>query len=314
LSEEQGPTGAAAWQKWAFAAIPALGLLELGAHVVQTHSVARRGDWEAARAYVETHATPDDLVDFAPRWVDPIGREVFGKSIATLQREARPDETRFPRALEVSIRGAHLPELASWRRGEEHTFGRVAVTTWGNPSPAHVVDDLVSMVDPERLHVTRVDGGREADCPAAHSPVQSGALGFGPAVPADRFTCPNGGFVAVSVVADLEYRPHRCIYAPAPGGGGLVRLRFANVQAGRTLYGHHAIYVEAERDRRGPPVTLTFKSGTTLIGSVVHHDGDGWKAFEFDTSELAGQRVDIVAEISAPSGERRQYCFEADTR
>lgn len=314
MSEEQGPTGTAAWRKWAFAAIPAAGLLELGAHIVQTHSVAPRSDWEAARAYVETHAAPDDLVDFAPRWVDPVGREVFGKSIATLQREARPDETRFPRALEVSIRGAHLPELATWRRADVHRFGRVTVTTWDNPAPAHVLDNLVSLVEPDRVHVTRSEGGREVDCPASRAGVQSGGLGFGPAVPGDRFTCPGGSFVGVSVVADLEYRPHRCIYAPAPGGGGIVRLRFANVQVGHTLYGHHAIYVEAERDRRGAPVTLTFKAGSALVGSVVHHDGDGWKAFEFDTSELSGQRVDVVAEISAPSGERRQYCFEADTR
>jgi len=133
-------------------------------------------------------------------------------------------------------------------------------------------------------------------------------------VPGDRFTCPGGGFVGASVVADLDYRPRRCIYAPAPGGGGLVRLRFLDVRAGRTLHGHHAIYVEAERDRKGAPVTLTFKAGSTLVGSVTPHDGDGWKEFEFDTSDLAGQHVDLVAEISAPNGDRRQYCFEADTR
>ena len=96
--------------------------------------------------------------------------------------------------------------------------------------------------------------------------------------------------------------------------GGLLRLRFLNVKMGHTLKGHHAIYVEAERDRRGPPVTITFKVGSSLLGSIVHHDGDGWKAFELDTSDLAGQRADVVAEIAAPSGDRRQYCFEASTR
>ncbi len=144
--------------------------------------------------------------------------------------------------------------------------------------------------------------------------MQSGGLGFGPAVPSERFSCPGGGVVGTSVVADLDYKPHRCIYAPAPGGNGSVRLHFLDVQAGHLLYGHHAIYVEAERDRKGAPVTITFKAGDTLIGSVTHHDGDGWKACEFDTSDLFGQRVDLVAEISAPSGDRRQYCFEADTR
>jgi len=286
----------------------------MGAHLVQTRSSAPRQDWEAARAYVESHATPDDLVAFAPRWVDPIGREMFGASIATLRREARPDETRFPRALEVAIRGEHLPELAGWRRAEEHRFGRVAVTTWDNPAPARVLEDLVSLVDPQRLRVSRIDGGRETECAASRSGVQSGGLGFGPAVPGDRFSCPGGGFVGASVLSDLDYVPRRCIYAPPPGGTGALRLRFLNVQAGRTLHGHHAIYVEAERDRRGAPVTITFKVNASIIGTVTHKDGDGWREFEFDTSDLSGQRVDLVAEISAPSGDRRQYCFEADTR
>ncbi len=102
-----------------------------------------------------------------------------------------------------------------------------------------------------------------------------------------------------------------------------MRLRFSNVKLGKTLHGHHGLYVEAERNQRGAPVTITFKVGDALVGSVVHKDGDGWKPFEFDTSRIgadgpegdAGERrADIVAEISAPNGERRMYCFEADTR
>ena len=65
-------------------------------------------------------------------------------------------------------------------------------------------------------------------------------------------------------------------------------MRFLGVHLGHTLHGHHGLYVEAERDRRGPPVTLTFRVGDAVVGSVVHHDGDGWKPFEFDTSALAG--------------------------
>lgn len=289
--------------------MPAAGLLELVAHFVQTHSVASADDWRAAREYVASQAKPDDLVEFAPRWVDPVGREVFGDAIATLEREARADETRFPRALEVSVRGGHDAALAGWTRGEERSFGRVTVTTWTNPSPAHVIYDLVSHVDPTSLRVTRGD----QECGFAVGAAQSGNLGFGLAIPASRFNCNGSGFVGASVVPDLDYVPHRCIYAP-PQGGPPVRLRFAAVPFGRTLHGHHALYVEAERMRRGAPVTLTFKVGDATLGSVVHHDGDGWKPFELDTSELAGQKADLVVEVSAPNGDRRMYCFEADTR
>jgi hypothetical protein len=293
--------------------VPAVGLLELGAHVVQARSVVAEADWSAARAYVEQKAAADDLVVFAPVWVDPIGRARFGRAIATFEREARGDASGFPRALEVSIRGAHLPELAGWLRSDARSFGGVTVTTLNNPAPAHVLDDLVSMVEPRRMRVWRVDGGRETECPFGRGPTQSGGLGFGPAIPGDRFGCP-GVFVGASVVADLEYRPHRCIYAPPPGSGSQVRIRFLGVRMARTLYGHHGLYVEAERNRSGAPVTIRFTAGGSVVGSVVHHDGDGWRAFEFDTSELAGREVDLDADISAPSSDRRMYCFQADTR
>jgi hypothetical protein len=304
-----GSARAAQWTRWAFALVPAVGLVELAAHAVQTHSATPDADWNAARDYVAAQAKPEDLVAFAPRWVDPVGREHFGPRIATVEREARPDETRFPRALEVSIRGAHLEAFDGWRRAGEKRFGAVTVTTWENPSPSHVLDDLVSMVDPQHLRVSRGD----AECSFVHGTVQSGSLGYGPATPGDRFACPGGGAVSASVVADLDYLPHRCIFAP-PSGNAPLRLRFAGVRFGHSLHGHHALYVEAERDRKGAPVTISFKSGDTDLGSVVHRDGDGWKPFELDTSALAGQSAELVAEISSPGGERRLYCFEADTR
>ena len=290
-------------------ALPVVGLLELAAHAIQARSTTSDPDWEAARTYVAAQAKPEDLVAFAPRWVDPIGREHFGPRLATLEREARPDETRFPRALEVSIRGAHLPAFDGWRRAGEQRFGSVTVTTWENPAPAQILDDLVSLVDPQHLRVSRGD----SDCNFVHGSPQSGNLGYGPAVPGDRFNCPGNGFVGVSVVADLDYVPHRCIFAPPPGNAPL-RLRFADVRFGRSLHGHHALYVEAERDKKGAPVTISFKSGDSTIGSVVHRDGEGWKPFELDTTPLAGQHGELVVEIASPGGDRRLYCFEADTR
>jgi hypothetical protein len=300
-----------------------VGILELGAHVVQTHGAVDTADWHAARDYVASQAKPDDLVTFAPRWVDPVGREQLGPALATLEREARPDETRFPRAFEVSIRGEHDPLLEGWRQSAEQRFGRVTVTTLENPSPVHVLDDLVSLVNGQRMQASRVDGDRVSDCTFTHAGTQSGGLGAGPALPADRFVCAAGGFVAATVAADLDYRPRRCIYAPPPGGHSFVRLRFLGVRLGTSIHGHHGLYVEAERNKTGSPVTITFRVGDAVVGSVVHHDGDGWKPFEFDTRALAASaskndqgvpQVDLVADIESANGERRMYCFEADTR
>jgi hypothetical protein len=300
-------------KRWAFACVPVVGLLELLAHVVQAHAVVPASDWQAARGYVEARAKPEDLVVFSPWWADPVGRERFGASIATFDREGRGDDSRFPRAFEVSIRGSHLPELDGWIRSDAARFGGVTVTTLTNPGRQPVIDDLVSAVEPSRLRVWRVDGSRESECAYVRGAAQAGALGFGPAVPGDRFAC-GGAFVGVSVMADLDYRPRRCIYAPPPGPGSRLRLRFLGVRMGRELFGHHGIYVEAERNKTGSPVTIRFTNGDSVVGTVVHHDGDGWKAFEFDTSDLAGQTVDLDAEISAPATDRRMYCFEASTR
>jgi hypothetical protein len=296
------------WRKWAFALVPTLGLVELVAHVAQTRPAAKAADWDAARDFVASQAKPEDLVVFAPKWTDPLGRMHFGPQLATLEREGRPDDTRFPRAFEVALQGGHLPELEGWRRAGAQRFGGVTVTTWENPSAAHVIEDLVSMVDPRRMRVSH----GETECTWQHAGVQSGSLGYGEGIPSDRFVCPGGGFVAVSVVADLDYVPHRCIYAPAIGAAP-TRIRFLDVHFGATLHGHHALYVEAERDRRGPPVTLRMRAGGNELGAVEHRDGDGWKPFELDTASLAGQVGELDVEVSGP-GDRRMYCFEADAR
>ena len=311
MSDPSKPVSLA--QKWAFALVPVVAIAELGSHVVQTHSAPTEGDWQAARAYVAAHAKAEDLVAFAPKWVDPEGREYFGNDLATLEREARPDESRFAHAFEVSIRGAHLPAFTGWRRTGEERFGRVSVTMWDNPAPVHVLQDLVSMVDPAHLAVSRGDQDRETACSFTRASPQSGGLGFGPGIPANRFVCPGGGVVGASVIADLDYVPRRCIYAP-PSAGGVTRLRFRDVRFGRALHGYHALYVEAERDAKRPPVTIKFKVDDSVLGVTVHKDGDGWRSFEFDTSALDGQQKDLVAEISSPSSDRRMYCFEADTR
>jgi hypothetical protein len=270
-------------------------------------------DWQAARAYVAAQSKPEDLVAFAQRWADPIGREELGPSIATVAREARADETRFPRAFEVAIRGAHLPALAKWRRAAEERFGGVTVTTWENPSPAHVKDDLVSDVEAARVRVSRIEGDHETDCPLAHGGMQTGGLGAGTPVPADRFACPGGGFVGASILEDSNYYPRRCIDAAPFGGRAVLRLRFLGVHFGRLLHGYHSLYVEAEHSQKAP-VDTTFSVDGTVIGRVVHRDLEGWKPFEFDTSDRDGATADLTVDIESSTGERRMYCFEADTR
>ena len=312
------PPGMAAFdlvaaKKWAFALVPAIGVIELVAHLWQTTAaVVPESDWRAAREVVKARAKPDDLVIFAPKWADAVGRETFTDEIATLEREAFPDVSRFPRAFEVSIRGKHREELAGWREAARERVGGITITILENPSPVKLIDDLASHVNPQGMLVQRVDGAREADCSWQVGGGQAAGLGFGMAVPNARFVCPGGGFVGVSVLEPLDYMARKCLYAAPLGGGTILRIRFANVAFGKALHGHHGLYSEAERG--GSPVSLLWKAEDKTLGRVVHNDGDGWKGFELDTRDLEGKRGELVAEITAGNANRRQYCFEADTR
>lgn len=292
--------------KWSFVAVPLAGVLELGAHVVQVRSTVPDADWEAARDAVKEVLKPADLLSFAPSWSEPVGRHFFGDELATLARMAPADEGRFPRAVEVSIRGKHRPAFETWRLASSRQVGKVTIRVYENPSYAPATADLVEEVAAGRAQVSTARGGDP--CRFVTDSAQAGGLGFGPAVPRARYAC-AGTFVGVSVLADLDYAPRRCIYMLTEPGRPTT-LRFPALAFGRKLVGHHALSPHAEREGHGPPVQLLFLSETgSVLGRAVHRDGESWKAFEFDTSALAGKRADLVVEVSTPA--QRQYCFEA---
>lgn len=298
---------------WVLALLPLAGLVELGAHLIQTHSVVPTSDWEGAREIVKGSLKKEDLLAFAPRWTSPIGRQVFGDELATMERMGRADTTRYARAFEVSIRGGRDRELAGWKVAAEARSGAVTVRTLENPAYVPMLDDLLTHVSPELMTVVRRDARGEVPCPWSPGLASAGGLGAGPATPRERFAC-AGGIVGISIVADPNYYARRCLYAPPPGGRAEVVITFKNVKFGDVLHGHHGLYVEAEHTPDGAPVTLNFKAGERHVGKLIHRDGEGWKGFDLPTSELKGQEGDLTAEVSAPNGNRRMYCFEGITR
>jgi len=301
-------------RRFAFLAIPAVALLELGAHLVQTHTVVAPSEWLAARDVARTLAKPEDLVLMSPYWTDPVGRELFKDELLSVAREARPDASRFPRAVELSIRGQHDGELASWRVESARKVGPVTVTVYDNPLYVPLKDDLVDHIRPGGVAVSVVSASGSADCGLTRARVDTGPLGFGPAIPADRVACPTGGLVAATVMQPGDYRPHRCLFAPPLGAGKTLRVRFLGVPFGTLLHGHAGLDWDSTAHTEEPPVTLVWKLGDRTIGRVTAGNDDGWKSFALDTRDVAGQTGEIVAEISAPSSRNRLYCFEADTR
>ena len=300
---------------WALCAVPLVGVVELALHVKQTTSdVVSDEDWLAARDAMKAEAKPDDLVIFAPFWADPLGRRWFGEELAGIKTEGRPDESRFPRAFEVGIRGAHREELEGWKRVSERQAGKITIGIYENPSPSKVLTDIVDLVSPEHMTVSSSGAGAaEAPCPWQRGPGQPGGLGVpqGPAVPGDKFVCPSGAYVGVAVLHALDHHPHRCIFASPPGAGA-IRMRFANVAFGASLHGHSGVQWVNERTPSQERIQLAFFAFDRPIGQNVHRVGVGWTGFEFPTPELAGKRGELVAEVTG-SGPRA-YCFEADTR
>ena len=103
-------------------------------------------DWKAASAYVHGgFQRGQDLIVFAPDWVDPVGRQWFG-DLLTMADLGRMDAARYTRIWEVSIRDAASAET----RGapvEAKDFGAVRVrrfeqkpaqVSWAVPAEAEI--------------------------------------------------------------------------------------------------------------------------------------------------------------------------------
>lgn len=293
--------------------VPLVSIAELALHVKQTSSdVVAEADWARARGAVEADLRPDDLIVFEPRWSDPLGRRAFGH-LATVKREGRSDVRRFPRAFEVSIRGARAQELAGWRAAKETRHGGVTVRLLENPSHTPVIDDVLELASPDRLTVSRVEDGVEQPCPFQRTSSQGGStvVPQGLLVPAERFVCQGGAHVGVAVLHGLDHRPRVCLYA-TPMQRATLRLTFSDVTFGPSLFGHSGIQWLVERTPAPEKVDVTFSALGRRIGTHHHKVGAGWVGFELPTPELDGKKAALVAEI-APSSQR-QFCFEATTR
>lgn len=298
----------------ALAALPLVGVVELGLHVHEVHDAVPESDWVAAKDGIASQIAPDDLVTFAPYWSDPLGREAFGDAIMTMKRAARSDESRFARAWEVSIRGAHDETLSRWKKVSEHTYGRVTVALLENPTPSKVIDDLLDRVHPAHMAVSSVDAsGVETPCAFQHGATSGGStvVPQGLLVPANKFVCQGQGHVGVTVLHALDHHPHLCINT-APAQGATLRLRFAGITFGQSLVGHSGVQWVTERVPSHDRTTIAFSAFDRPLGTHTHKLGAGWVGFELPTPEIAGKKGELVADVGGSV--QRYFCFEATTR
>jgi hypothetical protein len=129
---------------------PAL-LIACGLAIVaiwETVTIARAGSdapsdraWRDAAAALAAEHHPDDLIVFAPHWIDPIARVHVGH-LMTREQIARMDATRYGRVWEVSTRGASAPETRGLGKPVyDRRFGDVRLRLWER-DPPRVLWDL----------------------------------------------------------------------------------------------------------------------------------------------------------------------------
>lgn len=301
--------------RWAFLAVPVLGLAELGAHLWFAGRPPAFDDWFSITDSVRTLKQPGDLVVIAPAWADPAARRALGDELMPLRDVARPDVTRYAHAVEVSVLGERAPELRGFREVERREAGRFLLRRLENPAPARVAYDFVDHLDPAVADVRGTDPAVACTW-NPRAAIAAGGLGGHPTFPAARFECPGGVFfnVGVTVIADEEFRPRRCLWSH-PFARGEIVTRFRDVPLGQVIRGHGGMYWMIEREKKGAPVTLTVRVDGEQVGRVVHRDGEGWAPFDFPLGAHAGARAATVEfAVSSPSYRDRHFCFEADTR
>jgi hypothetical protein len=301
--------------RYAFLAVPLLGLAELAAQLWQSRRPPAFDDWYTITGAVREMKQDGDLVVIAPAWADPAARRALGDELMPLRDVARPDVTRYAHALEVSILGERAPEVAPFREVSRREVGRFLLRRLESPAPARVLYDFTDHVRPPFAEAFPT----EADRPCTwnpHAQIAAGGLGGHPTFPPERFECPGGVFfnVGVTVIADEEFRPRRCIWSHPFARGELV-TRFHKVPLGKVIRGHGGLYWIIERERKGAPVTLTVRVDGDPVGTYVHRDGDGWSPFELPLGAHAGAaEAEVEFAVTSTNYHDRHFCFEADTR
>ena len=302
-------------RRWAFVAVPAAGVLELGLHLFFASRPPTPAQWDSLRGVVKAEKRGGELLVIAPHWADPEARRAFGDELLPMRDEGRPDESRYASALEVSVLDEHAPELSGFREVSTRNVGNFLLRHLENPKPAKVLYDFVDNARPPLVDVRGTEP--QMACPFnPHAVVQAGGLGGHPTFARERFECPAGVFfnVGETIIADENFRPRRCLWAHPLARGELV-VRYHNVPLGSVIHGHGGMYWIIERELRGAPVLLTIRVDGDTIDRVTHVDGDGWKAFELPLGSHANKpAAEVEFAVSSPNHRDRHFCFEADTR
>lgn len=267
---------------------------EVGATLYQHAAAPGDQHFRAAADKLRSEHRPGEPILFAPHWMDPLGRRHFG-GLVPLELLLLSDVDRYARVWQVSVRGRRHPWLAGLRPSKTLVEGPVRVELFEKPAEEVLFSFTESW---QKAQVERV-GDRVVRCP----------------LEGKRFACdPLAGWNSVKpLLAEVDHRPYRCIYAH-PVEGHLMRLRFREVPMGRRIVGYTGIDDFENRKRSQAPVHFGVRVSGRPLFQVAHQNHWPWRRFEIDTSAEAGQRAEVIFEVSAEKAYARAFCFAAEAR
>jgi hypothetical protein len=275
---------------WVVLAVGALALVETALALTGPMRAAPASDWDAAAATVRAGFKDGDLIVFAPAWADQVGRAHLGDKIS-VEMAGHADAERYRRVWEVSIRGAHAPEIDEGKLVKTSQHGKVTVALYER-SAVEIAYDFTSHAADAR--VTQVPGGPNGEGACLKD---------------------QGGFRCAGVrveprTLEIDYQPRRGILAPVDGRAN-TRIEFENVHLGRTLVGYTGLHDYYSRKNAAGAVDFRVLIDGQLKFTASHGNTDGWKRFGLQTTP---GRHTVRFEVSAANPAWRTFGFHAEAR
>jgi hypothetical protein len=290
--------------------VPVLGLVELGLHQYFASRAPGFEDYRALAPELLKLKPSGAPVVVAPAWAEPLVRQAAPAAFPESEL-TRPDDSGFASFVEVSLLGASAPELAGFAVQRTQRIGKFQVSLRQNPRPEPVGFDFVSAFENGFAEIFSELDGTRRPCPLyQRSRAQTGGLHGHVAYPRVRHECEGGQIVAVSLIEDRDYRPHRCVLTQLPDSGSVV-LRFSGVPASARFVGFVGFSYFLERDFEADEVALSVTEAGRPLGEERAAGTRGWSRFEVARPGAPG-----VVEVSVRRLLRSNsdFCFALEAR
>jgi hypothetical protein len=292
------------------ALVPLLGLGELGLHQYFATRAPDFQDYAALAPELSKLKPSGAPVVVAPAWAEPLVRQAAPAAFPAVEL-MRADDRAFASFVEVSLLGAHAPELSGFAVERSQRIGKFEVSLRRNPQPESTRFDFVAAVDRGEVEIFNDFEGKRRPCPVRQrARTETGGLHGHVAYPRVRHECRSGQLVAVSVIEDQDYRPHRCVLTQLPDNGSVV-LRFNAVPASARFVGFVGFSYFLERDVENDEVALSVSEAGQTLGEQRAAGARGWARFELSRSGEPGAVEVSVRRLVRPSGD---FCFALEAR